>query len=379
MMNGLDFDGGELVDSKRRKINRNVRISQPKVSTPTAARAGTSLTFTDKSSSRIPRPSSSAKTQNLESVPESNNVSPIVQRQVSRTSRFPPPTTTSAQLLRSKRSAPLLGSRQPLSGSRPPVPFLPAGVATAQSHHVAAKSGSFHYRQASDSHDRPTSPTHRSHSRLSSAQNPSESTPSRTGFRKDGAAASLLRQAANQRTLQVTKRRQFGDGSELDRFDDLPTSATKESKFTKQPSQRTQPKSLRSTASRRNLVSHDNVRTPVPSNASTTSTVPTTPLAPPTPRSYFPVDTTPRFARDTAASRNAREQRISNARVRGSGPVEAVAINWKAQIAARSPQTSPSSHRHKTRGEVRKPVLIKHMGPSSTKSKSLIEPTELHC
>jgi hypothetical protein len=374
MMAGLDFDGGDLVDSKRRKINRNVRIAQPKASTP-AARTGTSLTFTDKSS-RIPRPSSSAKTQNLDTVPEAVNASPV-QRQPSRASRQPP-TTTSAQLLRSKRSAPLLGSRHALSGSRPPVPFLPAGVATAQSQHVTAKSGSFHYRQVSDSHVRPSSPTHRSQSRLSTAQNPSESTPSRTGFRKDGAAASLLRQAANQRTLQVTKRRQFGDGSELDRFDDLPTSATKESKFTKQPSQRTQPKSLRSTASRRNLISHDNSQTPIPSNASTTSTVPTTPLAPPTPRAYFPQDATPRFARDTAASRNAREQRLGNPRPRGSGPIEAVAINWKAQIAARSPQTSPSSHRHKNRGEIRKPVLIKHMGPTSTKSESSCERVHLN-
>lgn len=367
IMTGLDFDEGELIDSKRRKINRNVRISQPKTSTP-AARTGTSLTFSDKSS-RIPRPSSSSKTQNLESVPESSNASPTVQRQVSRVSRQAP-TTTSAQLLRSKRSAPVLGSRQLLSGNRPPVPLLPAGVPSAQSRHVTAQPGLGHQRQVSGSHDRPSSPLHRSQSRLSNTQAPSESTPSRQGFRKDGAAASLLRKAANQRTLQVTKRRHFGDGSELDRFDDLPTSATKESKFTKQPSQKTQPKTLRSTASRRNLASHDNLRTPVPSNASTTSTVPTTPLAPPTPRNYFPVDTTPRFARDTAASRNAREQRVNNPRLRGNGPVEAVAINWKAQIAARSPQTSPSSVRHKNRVDARKPVLIKHMGLTTTKSES---------
>ncbi|KAF2672521.1 hypothetical protein BT63DRAFT_411786 [Microthyrium microscopicum] len=374
MMAGLDFGENELIDPKRRKINRNVKIAQTKPSSSPAIRSGTTLTFTDKpGSSKIPRPATLTKNHKLDPVPESSNSPAAPQRNVSRFNRLPP-TTTSAQLLRSKRSAPVLGSRNTPTASRPPVPFLPAGTTASHSHHVSNKSANFHFRQPSDSHDRPHSPTTRPYSRISGAQNPADSTPSRTGFRKDATAASLLRQAANQRTLNVPKRRAFGDGSELDRFDDLPTSATKESKFVKEPSNnRVQPKTLRNTTSRRNLITHDNSSTPVPpSNSSATSTVPTTPLAPPTPRSYFPRDNTPRFARDTAASRNAREQRLGGPanRPRFGGPLETVTnvINWKAQVAARSPQTSPSTLRHRKKGEARQPVLIKNMGPASTKN-----------
>jgi hypothetical protein len=235
-------------------------------------------------------------------------------------------------------------------------------VTTAQSHHVSSKSSTSHLRQLSD--DRPISPQVRRPS--SSAYNDTSSKPA---ARKEGATVSLLRQAANQRTLQVNKRRNFGDGSELDRFDDLPTSTVKESKFVKEPSTRTLPK-LRSTQSRRNLISRDETsHSPVaPSISSASTIVPTTPLAPPTPRSYFPKDNTPRFARDTAASRIAREQRLGpTPKPRGSGLVEAVSINWKAQVAARSPQTSPSAQRLKKRSEGRQPVLIKHMGSTATK------------
>jgi hypothetical protein len=374
IMTGLEIDGAELFDAKKRKINRNVKVKQPPKPTPTL-RTSASLTFTDKisGSSRIPRPTPPQKTANkLDTVPESQSPS-VTARQLNRVPRQPP-TTTGAQLLRSKRSAPVLGSRQIATpSSRPPVPFLPAGVAPTQSHHVTAKSGSYHHRQASDHHDRPMSPTGRTFSRPNSAaHHNTDNTPSRAGFRKDAAPISLVRQATNQRTLQLKKGRNFGDGSELDRFDDLPTSATKENKFVKAPANRTQPKTLRSTQSRRNLVgSSEPSVTPVPpSVSSASSTVPTTPLAPPTPqRGYFPHDNTPRFARDTAASRNAREQRLgNNARPRGSGPIEAVAINWKAQVAARSPQTSPSAQRIRKKGDAKRPQLITNMGQAQIKS-----------
>jgi hypothetical protein len=378
MMTGLELGGGDLLDTKKRKINRNIKVKQQKPPAQTI-RPSASLTFTDKvTTSRIPRPTPPPKVPHkLDTVLESNNSSiPSVTSctNITRISRQPP-TTTGAQLLRSKRSAPVLGSRQTIT-PRPSIPFLPAGVAPAQSHHVTAKAGSFHHRQSSDHHDRPPSPTGRSFSRPSSAAHQNnDSTPSRTGFRKDSTAASLLRQAANQRTLQVTKRRNFGDGSELDRFDDLPTSAAKENKFVKAPSNRNQPKTLRTTQSRRNLVgaSEPSITPVPPSVSSACSTVPTTPLAPPTPRGYFPYDNTPRFARDTAASRNAREQRLSNntTRPRGSGPIEAVAINWKAQVAARSPQTSPSTQRLRKRGDGKQPFLIKHIGPTGMKRKLL--------
>lgn len=376
MMTGLELGGGELLDAKKRKINRNVKVKQAPNSGRTI-RTSASLTFTDKMSlpvsSRIPRPTPPPKpSHKLDTVPESHSHIPsVTSRNITRMTRLPP-TTTTAQLLRSKRSAPVLGSRQSINSARPPVPFLPAGVPPTQSQHVTAKS--MHQRQSSDSYDRPASPSTRSFSRPGSAAHQThDNTPSRTGYRRDVVPASLLRQAANQRTLQVTKRRNFGDGSELDRFDDLPTSTVKESKFTKQPSARPQPRTLRTTQSRRNLAGpSEHPITPVPpSSSSVTSTVPTTPLAPPTPKSYFPNDNTPRFARDTAASRNAREQRLANPRTRGSGPVEAVAINWKAQVAARSPLTSPSAQRIRKKGEGKQPFLIKHIGPTSKKGNSI--------
>jgi hypothetical protein len=401
MMTGLDFGGeGNFFDAKKRRINRNVQVKQTARSTSSAVRTGTSLTFMDKPGhastlSKIPRPSPStpvsSRQSRLDTVPESNGQTSS-QARFNRLARPPTQTTTSSQLLRSKRSAPALGGARPFSGSRPPVPFLPAGIPSTQSHHITAKGNASHVRNVSDTYERP-----------GSQQQSNENTPSRTGFRRDGPSASLLRQVASQRTLQVTKRKTFGDGSELDRFDDLPTSVVKESKFVKEPSVRERTagpyasKTLRSTGSRRNLNSGLTTITPSvpPSVSSASSTVPSTPLGqgPPTPTTstghgYFrhhsntssstlhhantsstnlnlAQDSTPRFARDTAASRNAREQRL---RPRGTGPVEpAPAINWKAQIAARSPQTSPSAQRTRRRTDGKRPFLIKGMGGAGVK------------
>jgi hypothetical protein len=368
MMAGLEF-GVDLLDTKKRKINRNIKITQPKPTTP-VARSGTTLTFTDKPvTSKIPRPAATpSRTHKLDTVPESNNF--MQTPRLSRVAR-PPQNSAGAQLLRSKRSAPVLGAR-PHTSTRPPVPFLPAGVPPAQSHHITAKSSSSHLRNASDNYERPGSSAQQQHTG-------NDNTPSRTGFRRDGPSASLLRQVASQRNLQVTKRKTFGDGSELDRFDDLPTSTTKESKFVKDPVNRDRVaggRTLRNVNSRRNLNQQQPQSiTPVPpSVSSASSTVPGTPLstaAPPTPKGYFPpLDATPRFARDTASSRNAREQRLGGpVRPRGTGPVEAMAINWKAQIAARSPQTSPLAQRQRKRVDGKQPFLIKNMGGVATKRK----------
>lgn len=59
---------------------------------------------------------------------------------------------------------------------------------------------------------------------------------------------------------------------------------------------------------------------------------------------------TPRYLRDTAASRIARETRLRNgpnARPRSEGVLMPTTANWKAQIAARSPRTSPTAQRKK--------------------------------
>jgi hypothetical protein len=373
IMTGLEF-GGDLLDTKKRKINRNVKIKQLKPTTP-VARTGTTVTFTDKSS-KIPRPAQlppTPRSHKLDPVPESNNAV-----QVSRMQRFNRPSqTTGAPLLRSKRSAPLLGAKPP-SGSRPPVPFLPAGITPAQSHHITAKSSSTHLRNLSDQHERPQSPPHfvsKNFSRPSSAQpQANENTPSRSGFRRDGPSASLLRQVASQRTLP--KRKTFGDGTELDRFDDLPTSQAKESRYVKEPANRLPAhpggKTLRSVQSKRNLSLHQqahsiSVTPPVPpSVSSATSTLPSTPLAaaPPTPKYPFG---TPSFARDTAASR----QRGGQPTVRGlPRPVEQSVNKWRNHIA-NSPQGSPNASR-KRRTDGKQPFLIKNMGNQTTKRKYIL-------
>ena len=226
-MEGLELGTAELTDKCKRKIHPAIKINSSKLLPSPPRMATTTLTFTDRPTvSRIPRPTASSK---LDPVYESmaSHIAP-------RSSR-PPPTTTGAQLLRSKRSAPTLTSRQKLEQhTRPPVPFLPPGIRNTGQQ---PQRTSGHGRHHSD-HDRPTSDPLRSVSRASAAQHSQEtSTPSRIGFRRDVAPPALARQAVNQRTLNVTKRRNFGDGSELERFDDLPTSANKEQRFMKEPNE----------------------------------------------------------------------------------------------------------------------------------------------
>ena len=83
---------------------------------------------------------------------------------------------------------------------------------------------------------------------------------------------------------------------------------------------------------------------------------------------------TPSYLRDTAASRIARESRLSNttsanARPRSEGPLMPLSTNWKAQVAARSPHTSPSAQRQKTKRA--QPQLIKGIGAHVAKSEFL--------
>lgn len=348
----LEVGGGDAFDPKKLTLHKNIKQKPSKSNLATPARAPTTtITFTDRlterpAATRIPRPVPGKPTQSrLETVMEPGAT------QITRPRLQP--TTTGAQLLRSKRSMPVMKSNYNLN-SKPSIPFLPAG-SSAQSHHVAAKSSAHHLRRDSDPH-RGVSPPPRSFSRLSNAYVPD--TPSRSSRRLDFAPKDLLREAAAKRTLtKPHKKRVFGDGSELEVFDDLPTSATKESKFLKQPSTRTAPKTLRNIPSRLDLREHgtgarsaltDRMSTPLP--------------GPQTPRSPLKVfqetSNTPRYLRDTAASRIARESRLANVpRPRSEGPLMPVSTNWKAQIAARSPHTSPSAARNK--GRRIQPGLIK--------------------
>ncbi|KAI9657111.1 MAG: hypothetical protein M1821_003277 [Bathelium mastoideum] len=362
----IDMGHGDPFDPKKLKTHRNIQQKNKKPAAPSQrSGASTTLTFTDKPvASRIPRPLSSSKSSaKLEPVFESgfnHQTNPTAR------SRRPEPTTTSAQLLKSKRSMPVLRNSFANQPASHPKPFLPAGNAHAQSHNINARTGQSHTRRDSDP-NRSQSPTMRSYSRMSNAVG--QDTPSRP-TRRDLAPSALAREASVKRPMtKPTKRRNFGDGSELENFDDLPTSATKESRFVKQPSL---PK-LGGTANAKPLrqaLSHSKLQ------IGPDRTAAATPM-PPTPRTpSVKVDTgnsgTPRFARDTAASRIAREQRLNDARVqpqqrpRGEGPLMPVSTNWKAQVAARSPHTSPGAQRKRKPGVL--PQLIKPMGAHVAKT-----------
>lgn len=340
---GIDIGQGDVFDTQKKTLNRNLKTAwkpaRNQESTP--IKTQTTISFTDKSAlTKIPRPVLPGRPNRLDPVFESgaNNVT--------RPRRIDPP-TNNASGLRSKRSMPALRNPPLPAPKPPPVPFLPAGIARPQAHYLNGKPNQLYSRRESDPH-RAQSPTPRSHSRLSTSFVPE--TPTRQ--RRDLAPASLAREAAAKRTVtRPARRRNFGDGSELDMFDDLPTSVAKENKFVKQPSQRAPPKALRPTASQTRLVVRDK---------------PTTPLSAPTPRAGTKVDNLPRFARDTAASRIAREQKLGQSGQQPKLKSEALSmprINWPAQIAARTPQTSPTANRTLRKG----PQLINPMGKDNNK------------
>ncbi|KAF2640747.1 hypothetical protein P280DRAFT_490155 [Massarina eburnea CBS 473.64] len=329
-LDGLDFGGDGLLDTKKATLNRNVVVkkSPSKPTVPPAARPTATITFTDKPSiSRIPRPLPSTNRSRLtplyeSGAPQLNNNRPM-------------PTTTTAQYLRAKRSAPALRNNH---ASRAHLPFIPAGGPNTSSHHVVSKTPSqTHMRRDSDPR-RPLSPPTRPYSRMSTI-NPPE-TPSRTGTRPQLAPSAIARNAPL-KGLQPKAQNQAWSGNELEGFDDLPTSATKEKQFEKQPRNVSSNKTLRSQASSSRLPMPDRMTTPLPQ----------------TPRSPPRVDGTPRFARDTAASRNAREQRLASMRTHNNGPIgPTTGVNWKTHVANRSPHTSPTAHRK--RGSGQKPQLI---------------------
>ena len=324
------------------------------------------------------------------------------------------PTTNPAQFLKSKRSAPVMRNqpspartqisyqRPPSRGGdfssrgglpsrpktpvdrsgaesslanprRPPVPFLPAGTSQAQSHHISIKS-SRHFNRPTSSDSNDNCPVNRPLSRLSNVHH----RPITPTGRRDHAPESLIREAASKRTLtKPTRRRAFGDGNELDAFDDLPTSASTESRFIKQPISRGAPKSVQM-RSKLSLQSH---------NVSTTSLnelpPPATPLTPLSPLRH---DHVPSFARDTNASRLAREQRIgpvnatlhttsSLPTVRESGPLTSISTNWKSHTnsVTNVKTLAPGAHhlKKRTKGPPQKPRLIKPMGEGVNTAKTL--------
>lgn len=435
----LEIGDGDVFNPGKLTLNRNIRRKTERPSSP-ARRSATTITFTNKPVSpktRIPRLSGHghdrSHSTHLEPVSESGAPLQQFRRPQSRfgghishsslptlptsshTSTpstpgrrnfvFNPsrdivknePTTTSAQLLRAKRSMPAMrtapgsatglsfqrspgrhdGAPRPSSLTRPktpvermtndsrlvsnrrtPAPFLPAGASHDQSHHVSVKPRNLRRKDSDSSTD--THYTQRPTSRHSTSTR--SDTPGRSSTEL---APETLAAAAKRTITRPTRRRNFGDGTELESFDDLPTSASAESKFVKQPVGRGAPKSLRLKSNQSQTSSGNRTEHPFP---------PTTPVT-----SSRPQDSTPRFARDTAASRNAREQRIASLnmslRDRDGGPLAPVSANWKAQAGTHGSSSSSTikSRRGKS-GGLNKPHLIKPLGAGVHEAKCALIP-----
>ena len=446
---GIDIGDGNVFDSGKLTLNRNIKRKAAQPASPTR-RPATSLTFTNKlqpSVTRIPKPQihHDRSHSTLEPVSESGGPVPKYHRPQSRLgghstpsscSNIPTPSTPSssrttgpstpsrrgltntasretlksesttnpAQYLRSKRSMPVIGSQtspargqpsyqRPLSrggdytgrqgppktlvdraesslgnSRKPPVPFLPAGTSHAQSHHISIKSSrSFHRPGSSDSNE--NAPNNRPISRLSNSHH----RPTTPTSRRDVAPEALTREAASKRTLtKPTRRRAFGDGTELEAFDDLPTSASTESKFVRQPIAHGAPKSLQLRSKLGTSQAHQPAATSTKASAPKASGL----LSP------TKIENTPRFARDTNASRSAREQRIGSVgaalhgapslpAIRESRPLAPLSSNLKAQVAVRG-LSSPSVQRIKRgKAPLQKPKLIKPMGEGLNHPKTL--------
>lgn len=367
----LDLGDSEVINVRKRTANRNLQVKSSRPP-PSAQRPATTLNFHDRATgkpiytrSHIPRPVSGTR--------QTSRLDPVFENGSSLNTRDRRgPTTTSAQLLRCKRSMPALrGQSSHSSLAKPAVPFLPAGVSNLQSPHATThRVMPYHLRRDSDpNRSGAQSPPLRPSSRLSNQVSPN--TPSKVPrHRENVAPASLARQAAAKQTwTRPARKRNYGDGSELEIFDDLPTSSSKESKFVKQPVGRGPPKqsTLRRAQSRSDFSDpskRNSAITVVPDRMVT----PAPPRTPASPTKGFldQPSATPSYLRDTAASRIARESRLANQpRPRSEGPLQPLTTNWKAQVAARSPYTSPSAHRQKSK----RPGLIAGIGSHVAKSK----------
>ncbi|KAK8134441.1 hypothetical protein PG984_006453 [Apiospora sp. TS-2023a] len=435
-LDGLEIGDGDVFGSGKNSMHRNVRLKDIRPMSPARPKTAVSITFSNKpgsslSGSRLPRPMGHERSLTQPSLePVSESGGPIPSRPTRRpqsrlgghsshssvsslhtpttpsstTSSVPPttprrrelnqkvststlrnvaePTTTNAQLLRLKRSLPVLrGAPQsparPLSGrfDRPPsrdrptsslgpktpveraraspsyegsaaqarknsAPFLPAGASSFQSQHVSSK-----YSRPFRRHDSDAGPEIRPLSRTFS--NSTLRSPSPRRFRPVEKAATEPWHNLN----KPRRVRQFGDGSELDAFDDLPTSAQAELKFEKVPS---------GSGNRTNIRNklHHNV---LPGRSTPSPISPFTPAKP---------DYLPHFARDTAASRNAREASLAN-RAPHNGPLAPITSQRLGQISTRG-NLHPHSHHSGTAARQKKtkrppqlkPHLITNLNPA---------------
>lgn len=426
-LSGLEFGDGDVFDSSKLTLNRNVKVKATRQTSPVRPKTAVSLTFTNKaqpapsSNSRLPRPlgghGHERVPSSLEPVSESggpimnrvrrpasrlgghsaqSSISSTPQTPTSATSNIPStprrrdlagkssattlrhePTTTNAQLLKIKRSLPTMktypsspakpimnryerppsrqdgnrsgfirpktpvdrsGAESSMSHARKPVPFLAGGSSSSTSHHVVAKTSRHFRRHDSDASNASLElrPTSRAVSR-SMMRSPS---PRRYG------SDALARDAASKRTLKKPiKPKHFGDGFELDGFDDLPTSRDSEQKFVKEPVGKGPPR----------LNTLRRVQETLPARGMT-----------PAPYSPSRTSTLPRFAQDTNASRMAREHALAQRAPSAQGaPLAALTNQWKAKVSATtglSAVHAQSVRPKKHKGPPQKPQLIKPLG-----------------
>lgn len=425
LVSGLDLGEGNVFRYAKPTVHRNVKVKEARPASPARPKAAVSITFTNKpvgsANSRIPRPMISherSHTQtSLEPVSESGG--PIPQKPARRPqsrlsghsahssissihtpttpsstqSNFPPtprrrelcqkastgalrtePTTTSAQLLRLKRSLPAMRHNQspakhgttrserppsrgesrtdlyrpqsslrpktPIERARPAyessaaqarksqAPFLPAGASQSQSHNVNARV-SRPYRR----HDSDQGPELRPLSRAFSRNAMRSPSPRRSKNEKS------TPEPAWQQISKPRRVRHFGDGHELDAFDDLPTSAQTESRYVKQP-----------------IASGNrtNIRNKIYQNVLPDRSTPS-PISP-----YSPsrVDSLPRFARDTAASRIARETSLAQ-RAQPAAPLAPLTSQRVTQLSTRTNLNPHVSLNHSRSKKSRKPPQLK--------------------
>ncbi|KAI1866226.1 uncharacterized protein JN550_007614 [Neoarthrinium moseri] len=433
LLDGLDLGDSDVFGSGKFTLHRNVKVKETRQSSPARPKTALSLTFTQKpvaaQPSRLPRPTHihherSHTQSSLEPVSESGGPIPVrpARRSQSRmghsatssVSSIATPTTpsstmssqpstprrrelgqkastgqlrnesttTSAQLLRFKRSLPVMkgpesparsvGSRYERPSSRTDshrsqsalrpktpverartayegsaaqarknyVPFLAGGSTASQSHHVAARSSRTLRRHDSD-YGPETRPLSRAMSR-STMRSPSP----RKNRSVDKIAIEPWQQLSKPR-----RQRQFGDGTELDGFDDLPTSAQTESKYTKQPQGS----------------SRGSIRNKIYQNVLPDRSTP----SPVSPYSPARVDYQPHFARDTAASRMARE--ASLAQRAPSGPLAPLTSQRIGQLSTRTnlnPHIPHLPHGSIRTKKTRKPPQLKpHLISNLTSAK----------
>lgn len=427
-LEGLDIGDGDVFNSGKLTLHRNIKVKETRTSSPVRPKTAISITFTNKpaTSSRLPRLSHD-RTHSTSLEPVSESGGPIPQRTrrpqsrlghsaqssvssiptpstPSPSQRYSPstprtrelgtktstpslrnePTTTHAQLLKQKRSLPAIRAMNPPSKpsnfryDRPPSrdrpqsamrpktpvehysrstlaespalysrrtyqPFLPAGAANAQSQHVTTKTVRPFRRHDSDASIDSLRPSSRAYSR-STMRSPSPQV--------------RYRVAADtwERLSKPKNKKHFGDGHELDGFDDLPTSRETETRFLKHAVSTSSKTSLRKAY---NTIVPDRTSTPTPSL-----------IAKPT--------STPHFARDTAASRIARETILAHRTTASqSGPLAPVTAQRGALLSSRNNLNVQHSSARPKRTTKRAPQLKPHLisnlsGGKESKSKQTI-------